>query len=92
VRALQCTDSPVPVRNPRKPLQATGLPPFLGAYSKSDGTDTETVTAQVPGSVSIRTEDYGHGLYLTNQRCVIAHVNRYFVDGTLPAPNTVCPK
>lgn len=92
VRALQCTDSPVPVRNPRQPLRATALPPFLGAYSISDGAGTEAVTAQVPGSVSVRTEDYGHGLYLTNQRCVIAHVNRYFVDGTLPAPDASCPK
>jgi hypothetical protein len=92
VRALQCTGSPVPVRNPRQPLRATGLPPLLGAYSLSDGVDTATVTAQVPGSVSIRAENYGHGLYLTNDRCVIKHVNRYLTTGTLPAPDTICPQ
>jgi hypothetical protein len=68
------------------------LPPFLGAGPVVEYGQVRAVVDQVPGSVTIRFDDIGHGLYLNEgNRCVIGHADRYLTDRVLPPPDTVCP-
>jgi pimeloyl-ACP methyl ester carboxylesterase len=90
--ALACGDWPIPVANPPAPLPADDLPPFLGAGPLLEHPSVAAVTAQVPGSVTIGYDATGHGLYVNEANaCVIAHADRYLVEGTLPPEGTACP-
>jgi pimeloyl-ACP methyl ester carboxylesterase len=87
-----CAGWPAPVANPPGPLPADRLPPFLGAAPLLEHPSTSAVVDQVPGSVTIRFDDTGHGLYLNEgNRCVIDHADRYLTDRVLPPADTVCP-
>ncbi|KAA5828792.1 alpha/beta fold hydrolase [Saccharopolyspora hirsuta] len=79
------------VTNPRGPLNGTNLPPILGAAGANERLTTREVTSHVPGSTVIEFPGVHHGLYMSaGNRCVIAHANRYFTDGTLPPEGTIC--
>lgn len=86
---LGCAGWPSPVTDPPAPLPA-GLPPLLGAGTWTDHAETADLVSRVPGSATVRYDGPGHGLYLTGDRCTIAHVNRYLAFGRLPPPDTVC--
>lgn len=87
-----CAGWPAPVANPSGPLPGDRLPPFLGAGPVLEHASVRAVVDQVPGSVTIRFDDIGHGLYLgVRNRCVIDHADRYLTDGVLPPADTVCP-
>lgn len=88
----KCLGWPTPVANPRRPLDPTGLPPLLGAGTWTDFHGPAAIADAVPGSVAIKIEGYGHGLYMNHGNpCVIAHANQYFIDQSLPPTGTVCP-
>jgi pimeloyl-ACP methyl ester carboxylesterase len=86
---LPCSRWTGPVANPPAPLPG-GLPPLLGAGSWGDGLTTEAITAQVPGSTTVRYDGTGHVLYQSGVRCVIEHADRYLIDLVLPEPGTSC--
>ncbi len=87
-----CAGWPAPVANPPGPLPGDRLPPFLGAGPVLEYSSVRAVVDQVPGSVTIRFDDTGHGLYLNQgNRCVIEHADRYLTDGVLPPADAVCP-
>ncbi|GLY67573.1 alpha/beta fold hydrolase [Amycolatopsis taiwanensis] len=87
-----CIGWPQPVANPRAPLPGSGLPPIVGAAAIGDIRNTRAVVDQVPNSTTITVDGIGHGQYLgLGNPCVIPQVNRYFIDGTVPPPNTTCP-
>ncbi|GAA1294633.1 alpha/beta hydrolase [Saccharothrix xinjiangensis] len=85
-----CTGWPAPVANPPAPLPR-GLPPLLGAGTWLDHAATARVTAQVPGSRTIRHDGPGHNLFagMANQ-CVIDLVSRYVTTRALPPAGTTC--
>jgi pimeloyl-ACP methyl ester carboxylesterase len=90
--AATCAGWTTPVANPPGPLPSSQLPPFLGAGPVVEYGQVRAVVDQVPGSVTIRFDDIGHGLYLNEgNRCVIGHADRYLTDRVLPPPDTVCP-
>ncbi|MCA2220106.1 alpha/beta fold hydrolase [Nonomuraea aurantiaca] len=80
------------VSNPFARLPARGLPPLLGVAPVYEYGSVRSVTGQVHGSVTIGYDGIGHGLYVNHgDPCVIRHVDRYLIDGKLPAPGTTCP-
>jgi hypothetical protein len=87
---LACPGWPVPVTNPRAPLPADRLPPLMAVGSWTDYEMTAAVTRKVPGSGGVAYDGHGHGLYQAGEVCPIAHVNRYFLTGKPPPPETVC--
>jgi hypothetical protein len=88
--ALGCAGWPTPVTNPPAALPADRLPPLLGAGTWTDHADTAAIVAPVPGSGTVRFDGPGHGLYLSGDRCTIAHANRYLAFRRLPPPGTLC--
>ncbi|MEV4581832.1 alpha/beta fold hydrolase [Nonomuraea jabiensis] len=87
---LACVGWPAPVTNPPAPLPAKGLPPFLGVGSWTDFDGVADIVRRVPGSAAVQYQWHGHGLYNSNNSCIIAHVNRYLTSLRLPAQGTVC--
>ncbi|RCV48236.1 hypothetical protein DEF23_23800 [Marinitenerispora sediminis] len=86
---LSCVGWPTPVTNPPAPLPE-GLPPLLGVGTWMDGASTERVVQQVPGSVMVRRDGPGHGLYWNGDACVVEHADRYLLTGELPPAGTEC--
>ncbi|RSN15658.1 hypothetical protein DMB42_02300 [Nonomuraea sp. WAC 01424] len=88
---LGCVGWPVPVSNPRGPLSARGLVPFLGVGTWTDHDNVASIIHHVPGSSSVKYEGHGHMMYTYgNTGCVTAHVNRYFISLRLPPQGTTC--
>ncbi|NJP96335.1 alpha/beta hydrolase [Nonomuraea sp. FMUSA5-5] len=89
---LACSPWAPKASNPPAPLPAGKLPPLLGVGPVYEYPSVRAITDQVPGSATIKYDDVGHGRYLNaGDPCVIAHVDRYLIDGRLPAPGTTCP-
>lgn len=88
-----CAGWPLPVANPTGQIPGDELPPLLGAAPLLlEDAAVHALTDQVPGSVVVRFPDTGHGLYVNEgNACVIAHADRYLIDGVLPPPGTTCP-
>ncbi|MEV0422472.1 alpha/beta fold hydrolase [Streptosporangium canum] len=87
---LACAGWPAPVANPAAPMPADRLPPFLGAGTWTDHAVTAGIVMRVPGSSTVRYNGPGHGLYLSGNRCAIAHANRYLTSLRLPPRGTTC--
>ncbi|MFI7703300.1 alpha/beta hydrolase [Nonomuraea sp. NPDC049480] len=88
---LACSGWPYRPANPPRPLPVAQLPPLIGSGSWSDHAMTDQLVRQVPGSVTIRYEGFGHALYISGaSRCVADHVVSYFEDLRLPPSGTVC--
>ncbi|MBB5432636.1 alpha/beta fold hydrolase [Nocardiopsis composta] len=86
-----CSAWPAPEANPRGPIDAEGLPPILAAGSTQEFHLTSSLADEIPGSVALEMKGMGHGLYIGDgNECVMAHADRYLVDGTLPEQGTVC--
>ncbi|GII97379.1 alpha/beta fold hydrolase [Sinosporangium siamense] len=78
--------------NPLAPLPGHKLPPLLGIGPVYEHDSVRGITDQVPGSVTLRYDGNLHGPYVNaGDKCVIAHVNRYLIDGKLPAAGARCP-
>ncbi|WP_425569526.1 alpha/beta hydrolase [Nonomuraea salmonea] len=89
---LACSPWAAKAANPPAPLPAGELPPLLGIGPVYEYPSVRAITDQVPGSVTIKYDGVGHGRYLNaGDPCVIGHVDRYLIDGKLPAPGTTCP-
>lgn len=89
---LACSPWAAEAVNPPAPLPARKLPPLLGVGPVYEYPSVRAVTDQVPGSVTVKYDGIGHGRYLNaGDPCVIGHVDRYLIDGKLPAPGTTCP-
>jgi hypothetical protein len=52
----------------------------------------EAMTAALEPAVLLTREGVDHGSYRTSGPCVDTAVDRYLLDGGLPAPATVCPQ
>ncbi|WP_327092077.1 alpha/beta hydrolase [Nonomuraea sp. NBC_01738] len=88
---LACAGWPSPVSNPPPSgLPPSGLPSMVGVGSWVDHDRTAGIVARVPGSATVRLDGPGHGLYLSGNQCVIAHVNRYLTTG-VPTAATCHP-
>jgi hypothetical protein len=87
---LGCAGWPTPVTNPPAGLPADRLPPLLGAGTWTDYPQTAAVAERVPGSGTVRYDGPGHGLFLSGDRCTIAHAVRYLAFLRLPPPATTC--
>ncbi|MEV5324689.1 hypothetical protein AB0K67_11075 [Nonomuraea sp. NPDC052634] len=81
---LGCAGWPTPATNPARALPE-GLPPFLGAGTWTDYTDTADLVRRVPGSRTVRFDGPGHGLYLTGTRTRSR-------TRTRTSPISVCPR
>lgn len=91
VKDLNCASWPHEGVNPPGPIDAEELPPFLLAASELEYANSAPAVADVPGSATVKVEGTGHGLYFhAPNSCLIEHVNRYFVDGTLPGEGAYC--
>ena len=89
---MACAGWPLPVANQPGPLPGDRLPPVLGAGPVLEYSSVRAVVDRIPGSVAIRFEDTGHGLYVNEgNRCVITLADRYLTDRVLPPADTVCP-
>jgi len=88
--ALGCVGWPAPVTNPPAPLPGDRLPPLLGVGAWIDHAYSAAMVRGVPGSSTVRFEGHGHGLVLSGNQCVIAHVNQYLTFLRLPPPGTTC--
>ncbi|GAB3689817.1 alpha/beta fold hydrolase [Nocardiopsis oceani] len=91
VKDLNCASWPYEGVNPPGPIDAEEPPPFLLAASELEYANSAPAVADVPGSATVKVEGTGHGLYFhAPNSCLIEHVNRYFVDGTLPGEGAYC--
>lgn len=91
LQQLPCTVWPHEGVNPPGPIGTEGLPPFLVLASELEFPHAAMITEELPGSVSVKVEGTGHGLYFFEPSdCVVGHVHRYFVDGVLPEEDTFC--
>lgn len=89
---LTCSPWAAEAANPPAPLPARALPPLLGVGPVYEYSSVRAITDQVPGSVTVRYDGIGHGLYVNHgDPCVTEHVDRYLINGTLPAPGATCP-
>ncbi|ETN45711.1 uncharacterized protein HMPREF1541_09544 [Cyphellophora europaea CBS 101466] len=52
--------------------------------------DARSASAGFKGSVVLEHNGLGHGIFADPSTCVQKHVQQYFLDGTLPDPDTVC--
>ncbi|MFI6499643.1 alpha/beta fold hydrolase [Nonomuraea typhae] len=80
---MACAGWPSAATNPPRKMPATGLPPVLGVATWTEP-DVDELIKHVPGSVTLRYEEHGHGLYLSAEPCVIGRVNRYLTRLELP--------
>ncbi|GAA2540706.1 alpha/beta hydrolase [Pseudonocardia hydrocarbonoxydans] len=94
---LACASWPVP--NPDRfegPLDGAGAPPILVVGGREDSQTpyawAETMADGLESGVLLTREGYGHGSYRASGPCVDTAVDRYLVDGVLPAEGTVCPQ
>ncbi|WP_218125566.1 alpha/beta fold hydrolase [Sinosporangium album] len=92
VAYLACSPWAAEAVNPPASLRGRDLPPMLGISPADEFASVDAITGQVPGSVTVRYEGVGHGLYVNHgDPCTIVHVNRYLIEGRLPAAGTACP-
>jgi pimeloyl-ACP methyl ester carboxylesterase len=88
-----------PAANPDRylePLTGAGAPPILMVGGREDSQTpypwAEAMTAALEPAVLLTREGVGHGSYRTSGPCVDTAVDQYLLDGSLPAPATVCPQ
>jgi len=89
----ECSGWPRPATEPRHFLHVTGAPPSLIVNATHDPSTSYTwalsLQAEMPRSVLLTREGYGHTSYLSSP-CAQAAIDRYLIDLTLPRPGTVC--
>ncbi|RAS70745.1 alpha/beta hydrolase family protein [Lentzea atacamensis] len=89
-----CADWPVNSDRYTGPWRAATSAPVLVVGNHFDGsTDfrgAQAVARQLPNSRLLAYAGWGHIAYRRSQ-CAIDHIHAYLLNGTLPAPGTVCP-
>ncbi len=88
-----CTFWPVPAQ-PLHAGPAATAPPILLVASTGDPfapyKEAVTVAKRMDSAVLLTYDGESHPSYLHGVSCVDDIVNAYLIDGTMPAPNTVC--
>lgn len=86
-----------PVANPGRftgPLDGGGAPPILVVGGREDSQTpypwAEAMAGSLESGVLLTREGVGHGSYRTSGPCVDTAVDRYLIDGTVPADGTTC--
>lgn len=91
-RLLLCSSWPVPDSGPRP--WAPQAPPTLVIATATDPlsppTGAQRTVDQLSSGVLVNWQGAGHGAF-PRTPCVTDLVTRYFVDGIMPAPDTLCP-
>ncbi|MED7923923.1 alpha/beta hydrolase [Nonomuraea sp. LP-02] len=91
---LQCTGWPVAGAAPATDVRATGAPPILVVGTTGDpATPYEgaaTMAERLGVGVELIHRGEGHGAYGSGSACVDDTVNRFLLDGTVPANRTTC--
>ncbi|OEJ40838.1 peptidase [Streptomyces agglomeratus] len=91
-----CASWPVDGEHETPEVGAEGAAPILVIGGKGDSaTPYEGSLRMVEElgegvGVQITYEGEGHGAYLTGNGCIASAVDRYFLDGKVPADNTTC--
>lgn len=86
-----------PASNPDRftgPLTGAGAPPILVVGGREDAQTpypwAEAMAASLESGTLLTREGVGHGSYRTSGPCVDTAVDRYLIDGTVPADGTTC--
>jgi pimeloyl-ACP methyl ester carboxylesterase len=91
---LACPGWPQPVVNPQHRLAVHGAPGILMLNGRHDPATpyawAVAVHGQLPGSVLLTYDGWGHGTYWKS-RCVSDAADRYLLTGGLPPAGTRCP-
>ena len=91
-RLLLCSSWPVP--DSGSPPQAPQVPPVLVIATATDPlsppTGAQRTVDQLSSGVLVNWQGAGHGAF-PRTPCVTDLVTHYLVDGTVPAPDTLCP-
>ncbi|QYC42461.1 Carboxylesterase A precursor [Nonomuraea coxensis DSM 45129] len=92
---LQCADWPVAGAARGFDVSAPGAPPILVVGTTGDpATPYEgaaTMAERLGVGVELVHQGEGHGAYGAGSACVDGTVNRFLLDGTVPANHTTCP-
>lgn len=92
--ALGCADWPIEASNPLPAIDAQGAPPILVLGTTRDpATPYESAQAlaeQLESGVLLTRDGDGHTAYLSGNQCIQKAVDRYLLDGTMPAADTTC--
>jgi pimeloyl-ACP methyl ester carboxylesterase len=88
--SLACAGWRRAAANPPRPLPAGGFPPALGIGGYSNYATTAALVRKITGSVSVPYEGSGHVMYLSGNRCMTGHADRYLAELRLPRAGTVC--
>ena len=90
---LGCAYWPVKGKHLNESLTIAGVPRILLVGATNDPAtpyaEAQSVARQIPGSVLLTRDGYGHTSYALS-RCVQSAEDTYLIDLTLPAPGTVC--
>ncbi|MFE5538595.1 alpha/beta hydrolase [Streptomyces sp. NPDC056492] len=82
-------------KTPRVKVTGEGLPPVLMLNSKNDPATYYEAAVRahrgLAGSRLVTVEGGDHGQFQNGNACVDAYVERYLLDGALPAGDTGCP-
>ncbi|MGA5289185.1 alpha/beta hydrolase [Streptomyces pseudogriseolus] len=95
---LECTDWPVRGKAAHPDVSAPGAPPVLLVGNTGDPATPYEGAARMAErlgkgvGVELTYEGEGHGAYNSGNTCVREAVNAYLLDGTVPAPGTVCER
>ncbi|MEW9550425.1 alpha/beta hydrolase [Nonomuraea sp. NPDC050783] len=91
---LQCTGWPVAGAAPASDVSAPGAPPILVVGTTGDPATPYEGAARMAerlgSGVELIHRGEGHGAYGAGSACVDAAVNRFLMDGTVPADRTTC--
>ena len=90
---MACQNYPAPLNNPQHPLKVHGAPPILMINALHDPATPYTwavaAHSQMPSSVLLTYEGWGHGEYWKSL-CVSGAADTYLLAGTAPAPDSRC--
>jgi pimeloyl-ACP methyl ester carboxylesterase len=88
-----------PAENPDRylePLTGAGASPILVVGGREDSQApypwAEAMASVLKPAVLLTREGVGHGSYRASGPCVDGAVERYLLDGSVPAPGTACPQ
>ncbi|MEU8819162.1 alpha/beta hydrolase [Actinoplanes sp. NPDC048796] len=90
---LRCTGYPVRATNPPRRLDVRNAPPILMVNATHDASTAYKwawqLKSQVRGSVVLTRIGDGHTSSM-HDACARAAIDRYLIDGVMPAPGSVC--
>ena len=92
---VSCTGWPVPSDGLPAPVAAAGAPPVLVVGTTGDPATpyawAQALAEQLESGVLLTYDGTPHTAYRKGSGCVDDAVDGYLLEGTLPAPGTVCP-